>query len=133
MKGFTNEVQINFSENYSAFNPINLGNSINTKHAEGDMCVAPDESFLVISCWRRPDNNGERDLYISFRNKIDGSWTKLINMGKIINNEHNENCPMISPDGKYFFFFRYDPTTKKAMTYWIDIKIIENLKPEGNI
>jgi hypothetical protein len=111
--------------------PKNLGPSINTKYVEGDMCVAPDESFLVVSCWRRPENNGESDLYISFRDKK-GQWSALKNMGAPINNEHNENCPMISPDGKYFFFFRYDPKTEKATTYWIDIKIIEALRPKGS-
>ena len=109
--------------------PKNLGSSINTKYTEGDMCVAPDESFLVVSCWDRPDNNGESDLYISFRYKK-GVWSALKNMGKPINNEHNENCPTISPDGKYFFFYRYNPETGKAVTYWVDIKIIETYKPK---
>jgi hypothetical protein len=111
-------------------NPINLGSTINTKYIEGDMCVAPDESFLVVSCWNRPDNNGESDLYISFRDKK-GDWAALKNMGKPINNEHNENCPMISPDGKYFFFFRYNPKNEKSATYWIDIRIIEKHRPKG--
>jgi hypothetical protein len=110
--------------------PINLGRSINTKYIEGDMCVSPDESFLVVSCWDRPDTNGESDLYISFRDK-NGVWSALKNMGTPINNTQNENCPMISPDGKYFFFFRYNPITEKAMTYWIDINVIEIHKPEG--
>lgn len=110
--------------------PMNLGSTINTKYTEGDMCVAPDESFLVVSCWNRPDNNGESDLYISFRDK-NGEWSALKNMGKPINNEHNENCPMISPDGKYFFFFRYNPKTDKSATYWVNIEIIETLKPKG--
>ena len=108
--------------------PKNLGPSINTKFVEGDMCVAPDESFLVVSCWNRPDNNGESDLYISFRDQ-NGVWSALKNMGKPINNEQNENCPMISPDGKYFFCFRYNPTTDTSATYWVNIKIIDVLKP----
>jgi hypothetical protein len=69
----------------------------------------------------------ESDLYISFH-KSDGSWTKLINMGEPINNELIENCPMISPDGKYFFFLRYNPAIKKAVTYWVSAQIIEALK-----
>ena len=109
--------------------PIHLGNIINTKYIEGDMCVAPDESFLIVSCWHRPDNNGESDLYISFRDR-NGDWSALKNMGEPINNAHNENCPMIAPDGKYFFFFRYDPKTEKSATYWVDIKIIDILKPQ---
>ena len=109
--------------------PKNLGPSINTKFVEGDMCVAPDESFLVVSCWDRPENNGESDLYISFRDR-NGEWSALKNLGKPINNAHNENCPMISPDGKYFFFFRYDPKNEKSATFWIDIKMIEAHRPK---
>ncbi|UCH11003.1 MAG: PD40 domain-containing protein, partial [Fidelibacterota bacterium] len=107
--------------------PENLGRTVNTVYSEGDMCVAPDESFLIVSCWNRPDNNGESDLYISFRTE-DGTWTSLLNMGSTINSEANENCPTISPDGKYFLFFRYYPETSAAITYWIDAKIIESLR-----
>jgi hypothetical protein len=110
--------------------PVNLGSTINTKYIEGDMCVAPDESFLIVSCWDRPDNNGESDLYISFRDR-NGEWSALKNMGKPINNANNENCPTISPDGKYFFFFRYDPKNEKSATYWVSARIIDALKPEG--
>jgi hypothetical protein len=106
--------------------PENLGPTINTQYTEGDLCVAPDESFLVVSCWNRPDNKGESDLYISFRGS-DGEWTKLENMGSPVNSEDNENCPTLSPDGKYFFFFRYDG--KSSNTYWVDAKIIDSYKP----
>jgi hypothetical protein len=109
--------------------PENLGYPPNTEYSEADLFIARNESFIIASCWGRPDNNGESDLYISFH-KNDGSWTKLINMGKPINNELNENCPMISPDGKYFFFLRYNPTIDKAVTYWVSAKIIKGLKPK---
>jgi len=109
--------------------PENLGCPPNTEYSEADMFIAKDEGFIIASCWNRPDNNGESDLYISFH-KNDGSWTKLINMSKPINNELNENCPMISPDGKYFFFLRYNPTIEKAVTYWVSAKIIEDFKPK---
>lgn len=109
--------------------PEHLGSTINTKYTEGDLCVAPDESFLIVSCWDRPDNDGKSDLYISFRNN-DGSWTALKNMGKPVNKKHNEGCPTISPDGKYFFYFSYDPRARKPYTYWVDAKIIEGLKPK---
>ena len=66
--------------------PENLGSTINTEYIEGDLCVSPDERFIIVSCWERPDNTGggESDLYISFR-QSDGTWTKLINMGESVN------------------------------------------------
>lgn len=109
--------------------PESLGTIINTRYIEGDMCVAPDESFLVVSCWHRPDNRGESDLYISFR-KADGTWMKLKNMGDLINSEENENCPTVSPDGKYFFFFRYNPKTESDNTFWVDISVIDSYRPK---
>ncbi|MGD8538684.1 MAG: hypothetical protein PVI66_08200 [Candidatus Aminicenantes bacterium] len=109
--------------------PMNLGRPLNTEHSEGDLYIARNESFMIVSCWDRPDNNGESDLYISFR-KRDRSWTRLINMGEPINDKYIENCPIISPDGKYFFFIRYNPETEKAVTYWVSARIIEALKPE---
>jgi len=110
--------------------PENLGNQINTEHIEGDLCVSPDEQFIIVSCWERPDNTGggRSDLYISFR-QSDGTWTRLINMGKIINTQYIENCPTISPDERYFFFQRFDGIDKSD-TFWVDAKIIEDLKPE---
>ena len=109
--------------------PENLGNSINTEYIEGDLCVSPDERFIIVSCWERPDNTGggESDLYISFR-QSDGTWTDLINMGERINTKYIENCPTISPDERYFFFQRFDGMDKSE-TFWVDAKIIEDLKP----
>jgi hypothetical protein len=58
--------------------PENLGDVINTEHNEGDVLIAPDESFLVVSS-RRPDGYGEGDLYVSFR-RDDGIWTEPQNI-----------------------------------------------------
>ena len=110
--------------------PENLGTLINTEYIEGDLCVSPDEQYIIVACWERPDNTGGglSDLYISFR-RSDMSWTELINMGAIINSKHIENCPTISPDGKYFFFQRFDGVDQSD-TYWVDVKIIDEFKPE---
>jgi Tol biopolymer transport system component len=100
---------------------------------EGDMFVAPDESYMIISCWDHPDNigSGQGDLYITFK-KDDGSWTEEINMGESINTPYGENCPQVSPDGKYFFFNRYNPDAKEGNIYWVDAKIIEVIKPKDD-
>jgi hypothetical protein len=113
---------------YSA--PENLGSTINTKYLEGDLFVAPDESFIVVSCWDRPDNSGESDLYISFR-RGDGSWGALENLGGPINTSNNENCPTLSPDGKYFFYLSVDAQSEppRCSTYWVDARILDRFKP----
>jgi ankyrin repeat protein/Tol biopolymer transport system component len=72
--------------------------------------IAPDESYLIF--------DSDPGLVISFR-KEDGTWTKIKEMGIIPN-----MCPSVSPDGKYLFFARH------GNIFWVDAKIIEDLKPK---
>jgi hypothetical protein len=104
--------------------PVHLGEAINSIYAEGDVLIAPDESFLIVNCSGRPDTNGRGDLYISAK-KEDGTWAKLKNMGDTINSSGSDYCPMLSPDGKYFFYTRTD--TGNGDIYWVDAKIIQEL------
>jgi hypothetical protein len=106
--------------------PENLGESINTEHNEGDVLIAPDESFLIVSTRGRPDSLGRSDLYVSFR-RSDHSWTEVKNMGEVINSEGTEYCPMLSPDEKYLFF----TSTKSGNgdIYWVDASVIEQMRP----
>jgi Tol biopolymer transport system component len=82
---------------------------------------------LIVNSNGRPDDLGRGDLYISFKKK-DSSWTPLKNMGKEINSEYTDYCPMLSPDGKYLFFT--STRTGNGDIYWVDAKIIEDLKPK---
>jgi Tol biopolymer transport system component len=82
--------------------PENVGEAINSQYFEGDPFIAPDESYLVFVSYGRPDGLGDGDLYLSFRR--DGAWTKAINLGPGINSSALDFCPIVSPDGKYFFF-----------------------------
>jgi len=82
--------------------PENLGESINSQFSEADPFIAPDESYLIFVSYGRPEGLGDGDLYISFRR--DGQWTKAVNLGPGINSAALDFCPIIAPDGKYFFF-----------------------------
>jgi hypothetical protein len=139
-------------ENGAYPEPENLGPPINTENFEGDLFIASDESYIIVTCYGRSDSLGSGDLYISFR-KEDGSWSSMKNMGTSVNSAANEHCPILSPDGKYFFFSsgrsRHQDYSKVAITYsekiammnswgngrnedvyWVDAKIIEELKPK---
>ena len=107
--------------------PENLGDAINSEHNEGDVCIAHDESYMIVCVSGRPDSYGRGDLYISFRRE-DGSWTNLRNMGETINTHGTEYCPMFSPEGKYFFFT--SSRTGNGDIYWVDAKIIQRYTPE---
>ena len=104
--------------------PENLGAPINTTVAEMDPFVAHDESFLVFHS-RAEGGFGENDLYISFRTSS-GSWGTPVNMGPAINGEANDYCGRFSIDGRYFFFSSTKNGTRGI--YWIDAKVLENLK-----
>lgn len=101
--------------------PENLGRSINTKYLEHDPFIAPDESFIVFTSVSRPQGFGSGDLYISFRRK-DKTWTDAKNLGQSFNTHGYDYCPMISPDGKYFFF------TRQGDIYWVSMTAIMELK-----
>ncbi|WP_106794237.1 serine hydrolase [Aquimarina sp. Aq78] len=90
--------------------------------------IALDESYLI---WddQREGGYGDNDLYISFRQK-DGSWGAAINLGDKINTEFEDSFGSITPDGKYFFFVR-SFGGDKADIFWVDAKIIENLRPKS--
>ncbi|MCZ6852323.1 MAG: hypothetical protein O7G86_00265 [Gammaproteobacteria bacterium] len=107
--------------------PENLGSAINSENYEGDVFVAHDESYLIVSIYGRTDGFGEGDLYISFRNP-DDSWSPLKNMGSAVNSDKRDFCPMVTHDGKYLFF-----SSKRAGegdVFWIDVKIIEVLRDD---
>ncbi len=104
--------------------PENLGPVVNSEKYEGDVFIAGDESYLIVSISGREDGFGSGDLYVSFA-QPDGSWSMLRNMGRAVNSDKREFCPMVTPDGKYLFF-----TSKRlgeGDIYWVDAKVIEAL------
>ena len=105
--------------------PENLGPVINSSANEGDVLVAPDESFLVVSIYGRDDSLGRGDLYVSFRSD-DGSWTDLRNMGEPINSDAIDFCPMLSPDGRYLFFS--SGRAGSGDIYWVDATVIQEMR-----
>ena len=113
--------------------PKKLSKAINRGKYIAHPFIAPDESYLMWDAERDGENP---DLYISFRDK-EGSWGEAINMGDTINTAAYEQRPKVTPDGKYFFFWRGDKKVRKDGTsywignpHWVDAKIIETLRPE---
>lgn len=83
--------------------PENLGDSINTPHNDYDAYIAPDQSYLIFAS-DRPGGLGKGDLYVSFQRS--GQWTPARHLGELVNSPDQEVCPVVSPDGKYFFYTR---------------------------
>jgi hypothetical protein len=114
-----------------------LGYGINSGSVDGLPYIAPDESYLIFTSFRS-GSIGMSDLYVSFH-RNDGSWTAPKNMGPEVNTGAKEGYPYVTVDGKYFFFYsnRVSALNKKRIpdgpgnVYWIDAKIIQELKPKG--
>ena|GEM_PF-2039447 len=112
--------------------PERLGATINTDSYECFPVVAPDEDFLIFYRLNHAKGVGQ---YICFK-QSDGIWTAPINMGETINGGAVAFSSNFSPDGKYLFVLRRrndsiikSPETFKDGIYWVDAKIIEELKP----
>ena len=128
-----------------------LGDSVNTEdYYEEDLYIAPDESFLLFC--RLNDGFGSWDIFVSFRTD-DGTWTAARNMGDRINSPASEVYPFVTPDGRYLFYsssrrthevysdtpLTYEdkirilnsPGNGNADIYWVDARIIHELKPGG--
>ncbi|OFX86018.1 MAG: hypothetical protein A2W99_16570 [Bacteroidetes bacterium GWF2_33_16] len=98
---------------------------VNTDSIDSHPFIAPDESYLIFNS-RRDGGYGESDLYICYR-LPNGKWSEAINMTPL-NSEYADWCATVSPDRKYLFFTRN--IKGKGDIFWVDAKIIEELKPK---
>ena len=103
--------------------PDNL-KTLNTRFNEWDPYIAPDESFLIF-CSTKPEGMGRDDLYISFRDQ-NGNWCPPVNMGDRFNSPDSENRPYVTNDGRFLFYASSRRGNRDI--YWVDAKIIEELK-----
>ncbi len=106
--------------------PENLGKTINTKDREFDAFIAPDESYLIFAS-RRSEGYGNADLYISFQDDR-GRWAPAVNMGKSINSSESEFTPVVTPDGKYFFYT--STRLGQGDIYWADASVLHAYRPD---
>ncbi|WP_411766250.1 hypothetical protein [Winogradskyella sp. A3E31] len=89
-------------ENNTYSNPEQLSDSINTKGAEFNAYVSPDESFILFSGWRRPDGIGSGDIYLS--KKVNGQWQGAENLGKAVNSKQIDFCPYVNLETQTLYF-----------------------------
>ena len=108
--------------------PQPLPKHINTGKYNAHPFIAPDESYII---WDGQRTSADRnaDLFISFRQE-DGAWGEAIKMGDTINTEASEFAAFVTPDGKYLFFNR-NVGKDNTDTFWVDAKVIEELRRKG--
>ncbi|UCE22521.1 MAG: PD40 domain-containing protein, partial [Candidatus Aminicenantes bacterium] len=90
-------------ENGEYGEPEILGDSINTSNFESSPFVSPDESYIIFNRFTQKKGEVISGLHISFK-KSDGSWSKAINMGNVINDLEPAMFAFVSYDGRYLFF-----------------------------
>jgi ankyrin repeat protein len=94
--------------------PVNMGAEINSIDTDHCPYIAPDESYIIFSRFGRTG----RGFYISFKDKS-GRWLKPVSIHEYLEGV----CPLISPDGKYFFF-------NSDGIHWMPGSFIEALRPD---
>lgn len=125
-KGGDGQLRYSTLANGKRLAPKPFPKHINSGQWNAHPFIAPDESYVIWDGQRGSGVN-HPDLYISFK-ELDGSWGDAIKFGDDINTPASEFAAQVSPDGKYLFFNR-NVDEREVDTYWVDTKVIEQLKP----
>ena len=94
--------------------------------------ISPSQDYLVATAQNKEDESRkDNDIYVYFKDK-DGTWTKPVNLGNVVNSGFDEKNPTITPDGRYLFFGRSERDGKNGLAniYWVSTEVIENLRPK---
>ena len=104
------EFAVQMIENPVPFEPVNLGDSVNSTKNEYWPSLSIDENKLIFTVLDPVDpskpvefGNRQEDFYISTRNE-DGSWSRRRNLGSPVNTLDNEGAQTVSGDGRFMFF-----------------------------
>jgi hypothetical protein len=93
-----------------------LGRPLNEPGFNGDLYIAPDEAYMIVSA--KESKTYESELYISFR-KSDSTWTVPVSLGPGINNGPAHRWGQyVTPNGKYLFYTR-GTSEKDCAIYWV--------------
>lgn len=84
------------------FNPVNLGDSINTPMMEYFPSVSGDEKMLVFTRRIKHGKTEQEDFFVS--RFVNDKWSKAINMGAPLNTQLNEGAQSLSAGGNLLFF-----------------------------
>jgi hypothetical protein len=105
-----------------------LGQPLNEPGFNGDLFVAPDESYMIVSA--KETKTYESELFISFR-KPESTWTAPVSLGPQINNGLAHRWGQyVTPDGKYLFY-SHGTSEKDCAIWWVRFdKLLASLRPK---
>jgi hypothetical protein len=117
------DIYISEFKNGAYTQPKPLSDSINSEGYEFNAFIAPDESFIIYTCYNRDDGYGSGDLYVSYKQE-NGEWSISKNMGQKVNSNKMEYCPFVDTQNGILYF-----TSKRLKTTSFEEKqSIEDLK-----
>jgi len=102
-----------------------LPDGVNSKGYDFNAFIDPDEGFIIFSSYKRGDDLGGGDLYISARK--DNQWQPPVHLNNPINSNTLDYSPFISFDGKYFFFTSKRVTKKFPLATKANLNGVKNL------
>ena len=104
--------------------PERLPDAVNSLFQTCDSYVAPDESYLVFVAFPGTGHEGNPGgLYVSFRDSA-GAWSAARNIRPTIGSVEG-GYATISPDGRYLFFTRTDPSGRTGLdVYWVAAEVV---------
>jgi outer membrane protein OmpA-like peptidoglycan-associated protein len=95
------DLYISYFEGDEWQKPVNLGATVNSSAWESQPFLSSDGRFLLFSS-NRNGGLGKRDLYYS--KKVDGDWSKAINLGSEVNTFADEISPFLTLSNDKLFF-----------------------------
>lgn len=103
------EFAIRAKQNPVDFEPVNLGENVNSPYSEYWPSLTADEKILVFTVLL-PKNPNDTSYYAEYQEdffittKENGQWTPARNLGKPMSTDRNEGAQTISADGSRFAF-----------------------------
>ena len=113
-------------ENNTYTQPENLGAAINSTGYEFNAFIAPDESFILFTAYKREEGSGSGDLYISYKDK-QGNWQTATNLGTKINSSAMDYCAFYDTRSSTLYF-----TSKRSLVTNKPFKSIDEFEQEIN-
>ncbi len=95
------DLYISYAQNGQWQQPENIGANINTSAWESQPFLSSDGRLLIFSS-NRKGGFGKRDLYYS--RKIDGVWSKSVNLGETVNSFADEISPYLNLSNDTLYF-----------------------------
>ncbi len=111
--------------------PQALSDSINSEGYEFNAFIAPDESYLIYTAYRRPGGQGSGDLFISFRD-ANNEWGQAINLGAQLNSKFMDYCPYVNTTSQTLYFTSKRSSFKPVNDFKSTEQLIETLNQTEN-